>query len=274
MSSVFTRKLEERPELILNHELQPVHEDSKIRSEFGSFLGTIGRQCVPLDYVNWSRVSESEKNGWWEFVKTKYIIPEEGKDWVLKTICDAWRMYKSRFKAEYYTKYDNDEDRLKNRPQSIPLEKFKILLQYWGDEKIKSTAVKNANNRRKVIDTHTAGRTSFAQIRNDMKKVQSTPDTPTKADIYPKTRKNHEKKATKDAEGNDIEEEADANAEDMAEEAAKTVDEIDSAAHGPNWLVGRSGRTSKTRNITTHKSRKAEELATLRKEIAAEITTP
>lgn len=69
MSSVFTRKMEERPELILNHELQPVHEDSKIRSEFGSFLGTIGRQCVPLDYVNWSRVPESEKNGWWEFVK-------------------------------------------------------------------------------------------------------------------------------------------------------------------------------------------------------------
>lgn len=71
MSSVFTRKLEERPHLILNHELQPVHEDSKIRSEFGSFLGTIGRQCVPLDYVNWSRFSESEKNGWWEFVKVK-----------------------------------------------------------------------------------------------------------------------------------------------------------------------------------------------------------
>ena len=101
-------------------------------------------------------------------MQTKYVIPEEGKDWVLKTICDAWRMYKSRFKAEYYTKYDNDEERLKRRPQSIPLEKFKILLQYWGDEKIKSTAVKNANNRRRVIDTHTAGRTSFAQIRNDM----------------------------------------------------------------------------------------------------------
>lgn len=77
-------------------------------------------------------------------------------------------MYKSRFKAEYYTKYDNDEERLKRRPQSIPLEKFKILLQYWGDEKIKSTAAKNSNNRRKVIDTHTTGRTSFAQIRNDM----------------------------------------------------------------------------------------------------------
>ena len=71
MNSVFTRRLEDRPELTLNHELQPVHENSKIRSEFGSFLGTIGRQCVPLDYVNWSRVPEGEKIGWWEFVKVK-----------------------------------------------------------------------------------------------------------------------------------------------------------------------------------------------------------
>ena len=77
-------------------------------------------------------------------------------------------MHKSRFKAEYYSKYDNDEERLRNRPQSIPLEKFKILLQYWGHEKIKSTAAKNSNNRRKVIDTHTAGRKSFAQIGNEM----------------------------------------------------------------------------------------------------------
>ena len=78
---------------------------------------------------------------------------------------------------------------------------------------------------------------------------------------------------TKNAEGNDNEEEADADAdaEDKAEEAAKTIVEIDFAAHGPNWLVGRSGRTSKTRNITTYESRKAEELATLRKEIAAEM---
>ncbi|WOH15070.1 hypothetical protein DCAR_0934605 [Daucus carota subsp. sativus] len=103
-------------------------------------------------------------------------------------------MHKSRFKAEYYSKYDNDEERLRNRPQSIPLEKFKILLQYWGHEKIKSTAAKNSNNRRKVIDTHTAGRKSFAQIGNEMKKNQSTPDTPTKADIYPKTRQGHDKK--------------------------------------------------------------------------------
>ncbi|WOH08469.1 hypothetical protein DCAR_0727910 [Daucus carota subsp. sativus] len=73
----------------------------------------------------------------------KYIIPEEGKDWIMKTIDESWRVYKSRFKAQYYTKYDTDEDRLKNRPQHISLEQFKSLIAYWGDEffpKVKSSS--------------------------------------------------------------------------------------------------------------------------------------
>lgn len=71
MSAVFTRKLEDRPVLTLNHELQPVSENSKIRSEYSSFLGTLARQCVPLDYISWHEVPDGQKNGWWEFIKVK-----------------------------------------------------------------------------------------------------------------------------------------------------------------------------------------------------------
>lgn len=83
-------------------------------------------------------------------------------------MAELWRIHKSRFKVRYYTKYHTDEDRLKNRPQSIPLEKFKVLLKYWGDESVQTKAEKNIVNRKKVADTHTAGRTSFAQIGNEM----------------------------------------------------------------------------------------------------------
>ena len=71
MSSVFTRRLDERPELYLNHELQPVSDDSKIRAEFSSFLGKLSWECVPLDYVNWKQIPAEEKNSWWEFIKVK-----------------------------------------------------------------------------------------------------------------------------------------------------------------------------------------------------------
>lgn len=87
---------------------------------------------------------------------------------MLKGICENWRVYKSRFKAQYYSKYETDEERIRNRSQRVPLEQFKMLLQYWGDEDVKKNAETNANNRKQIKDKHNAGRTSFAQIRNDM----------------------------------------------------------------------------------------------------------
>lgn len=87
---------------------------------------------------------------------------------MLRTMAELWRIHKSRVKAEYYTKYSTDVERLQNRPTSIPLEKFKVLLEYWGDEAVQNKAQTNAGNRKKVTDVHNAGRTSFAQIGKDM----------------------------------------------------------------------------------------------------------
>lgn len=51
-------------------------------------------------------------------------------------MADQFRTYKSRVKATHYTAYASDEERLKNRPREIPLADFKILLNYWADEKV------------------------------------------------------------------------------------------------------------------------------------------
>nr|XP_017245333.1 PREDICTED: uncharacterized protein LOC108216991 [Daucus carota subsp. sativus] len=257
MSSVFTRRLDERPELYLNHELQPVSDDSKIRAEFSSFLGKLSRECVPLDYVNWKQIPAEEKNSWWEFIKQKYIIPEEGKDWIMKTIDESWRVYKSRFKAHYYTKYDTDEDRLKNRPQHISLEQFKSLIAYWGDEFVKEKARKNVVNRQKVKDKHKAGRKSFAQIGNEIKKKKNLPKSPSKGKIYPKTRKFPKKKA-----GDNLEEEV----------SDHDSVELDFDNHAPNWLLGRSGRTRKTMldKMQKREKNRSEELIKLREELSLE----
>lgn len=68
--------------------------------------------------------------------KARYIIRDELEGWVEKTIQASWRGYKSRTKKTHYKAYDNDELRLKNRPNEIPLERFKILLAYWNDETV------------------------------------------------------------------------------------------------------------------------------------------
>ncbi|KAL8156186.1 hypothetical protein AgCh_001332 [Apium graveolens] len=143
--------------------------------------------------------------------ETKCIIPEEGKGWVLRTMTELWRIHESRVKAEYYTKYSTDVERLQNRLASIPLERFK----------------------KKVTDVHNAGRTSFAQNGKNMKNKKKMPQTPRKGHIYPKTRKN-----PTELEGDVAETGGDSEAEEV---------QLDFDGHGPNWLVGRIDITRKTK---------------------------
>ncbi|KAK1373229.1 hypothetical protein POM88_029422 [Heracleum sosnowskyi] len=261
MNHVFTRKLHERPVIRLNRELQPVSKKDKVVAELSSFCGTIARLYIPLDFVNWSKVPKEEKDGWWEYIKTEYIIPEEGKYWVLKTLDDNWRVYKSHIKARCFTKYDNDEDRLKSKPPTIPLQQFKVLLKYWSDESVQEKAAKCQASRKNVTDTHKAGRTSFAQLRSQMKTGKLGAANPTMSQFYPKTRKIQKKKAKKDGE----------NAEESDDEDEEMV-ELDLAGHGPNWLVGRSGRTRRTKkNMPKKDHTDSAELAKVREEIVVEM---
>ena len=68
--------------------------------------------------------------------KQRYILPDELKPWVQKTIQHAWKGLKSRTKSCHYLAYATDEERLENKPNDIPLEDFKSLLKYWSDPKV------------------------------------------------------------------------------------------------------------------------------------------
>ncbi|XP_017250517.2 uncharacterized protein LOC108221130 [Daucus carota subsp. sativus] len=152
------------------------------------------REFVSLTCRSWTEVPQ--KDILWEYVKDKYVIPEEGYDWVMTTMRDLFRGYKARIKRDYYYKYQTDEERLENRPREVPLKDFKILLEYWADEKIAKKARTNSESRRLITETHTAGSRSFAQISHNMaleralKATREQPPAPiSDADVYVKTRK-------------------------------------------------------------------------------------
>ncbi|KAK1360862.1 hypothetical protein POM88_025391 [Heracleum sosnowskyi] len=113
-------------------------------------------------------------------------------------------------------------------PPALPVDRTQIMRVPTNEGIVQEKAAKNLANRKKLTDTHTAGRTSFAQIRNQMKNVKSACSNTTKTRIYPKTRKGHLKRAKQN--GENLEE----NKEKSDEEQ---MVEIDLAAHGPNWLV-------------------------------------
>ena len=72
-------------------------------------------------------------------LQDRYDIPGHGERYIMKTLNDLWKVHNCRVKKDHFTKYDNDEKRIENRPHEIPLEDFKILLKYWADEGVQVT---------------------------------------------------------------------------------------------------------------------------------------
>ncbi|XP_074362078.1 uncharacterized protein LOC141702275 [Apium graveolens] len=264
---------------------QAVADDPKVLSEYKNFLGTLARESVPLDYISWHKYPESEKERLWQFVNKKYIIPEEGRTFTLQTINDLWRLHKSRVKKDHYLQYDNDEDRLKNKPSFVSTEVFKVLLKYWGDEEIQRRSKTASENRALIVETHTAGRTSFAQIGEKIKAENKIePKEPAPSDlVYVETRKRkpgRKYKTTIPTDDKDENGHAQHDIEDGshgANNSAHTEKKSKKPAHGPNWLIGRSGRTRKTVKLDvpafSQSSSASIDVADLKKSIKEELLT-
>ncbi|KAL6547405.1 hypothetical protein OROMI_023126 [Orobanche minor] len=139
--------------------------------------------------------SQSQTDNLQTQTEDKYVISEDCYDWVMMTMRDLFRGHKSRIKRNHYYRYPTDEERLQNRPWEVPLKEFKMLLEYWTDEKITKRANTNAESRSRQTETHTAGSKSFVQVCHNMAIERALLDTPEEApvpisdaDVYVKTR--------------------------------------------------------------------------------------
>ncbi|KAL5824510.1 hypothetical protein ACOSQ3_020573 [Xanthoceras sorbifolium] len=72
---------------------QPVGDGSIVLS---TFFGTLVTQLIPITYKSWPEVPEILKNSVWETTKTKFGLDGIGKDYVLSSMCNCWRQYKSK----------------------------------------------------------------------------------------------------------------------------------------------------------------------------------
>ncbi|KAL2893868.1 WD repeat-containing protein pop1 [Bienertia sinuspersici] len=158
LHKVHMRSFEKREAIILNEfgqPIGPVTPEKDIVGEFSRFLGTIARDygTAPLLHKTWKLVPSKEKT--WEYVLTKYIVLEQGREWVLKTIGAASRINKCRFKKKHYYRYPNNKLRWLNRPKRVPDDDFKKLLILWNKktEKLFERTRKRQENKR-YADTY------------------------------------------------------------------------------------------------------------------------
>ncbi|KAK1401722.1 hypothetical protein POM88_001327 [Heracleum sosnowskyi] len=194
---------------------------------------------------DWRHVPDNLKDTMWNYVKQRYIIPEELRGYAMLSIQESWRGRKSRLKRAHYNCYPTDEARLENRPNNIPLETFKSLLEYWGDETVQERAKKNAESRSKIVDTHTAGPKCFSQLKHKMKKKRPDDGEPSQGRVFIKTRKRRvgRKYKTDPSVINYRIEKIKKNIGTSGEDIQELI--TDGKLHGPSWLIGRSSNPSK-----------------------------
>ncbi|XLT58898.1 hypothetical protein HN873_051502, partial [Arachis hypogaea] len=97
----------------------------------------------------------------------KFDIGVLGKAWVFKTLGSSWRTYKSRLKTQYFKENMSLAYNMKNCPRTVPLDHWKILIQFWSLDMIKEQSKKNKASRAKNTSQHTTGSKTFAEIREE-----------------------------------------------------------------------------------------------------------
>ncbi|XP_015969880.1 uncharacterized protein LOC107493291 [Arachis duranensis] len=123
---------------------------------------------ITLMYTSWKAVPLKVKKRIWKYINSKFILPKEGKGWVMTGVREAWKGYKTRIKGKHFERYNNIEDMLKNRPLDIPEVQFQKLIAYWSIPSVKALSRLNSENRKKQQHQHRMGPISFARVRNEM----------------------------------------------------------------------------------------------------------
>ncbi|XP_074377422.1 uncharacterized protein LOC141718948 [Apium graveolens] len=203
----------------------------------------------------------------------KYVIPDEGYKWVMHTINESWKQFKCHVKTKYYKKYETDEERLERRPETVPLEDFKMLLRYWGDEAVQSLADDNVAHRNTITETHTMGPRTHAQAKEKLKKLDPNIVEPVDAEIYLETYKRKPGRKYK----TDVEEHKTKYMKIKALVDSGNIVEANAMVsggkkHGRTWLVGRQGQKSVETSTLAGKDNYVQEMTLkIRQELEADL---
>ncbi|XP_027772384.1 uncharacterized protein LOC107017483 [Solanum pennellii] len=186
---IHARNLEERKEVTFGKG-QAVGPTGKIVSEFTNFIGTISRnpRFINLMYTSWHAVPEDTKKRMWEYINSKFIIPIEGKAWVMTGFRDAWKRYKQKIKERFFDKNSTIEDMLAKRPSDIAEDEFRQLIEYWKDPTVQAMCEMNSQNRKKQKWRHRMGPISFARVRVALRATKENNEEPSKSEMFIATR--------------------------------------------------------------------------------------
>ncbi|OMO75205.1 hypothetical protein CCACVL1_16302 [Corchorus capsularis] len=176
--------LDGEPIFIPTNELgQPVGPKATMLS---NFIGKVAKDghLAPLSYITWRKMPNEAREEMWRLVRSKFDIETQSKKWVLKTIGKRWSDWKAKLKADHYNPHNTDEERLNDCHPNVLPDQWQALVSYWNTDKAKILCAVNKACRAKQKALHTAGRKSFARIREEEKEKRPGGKEPSRAELY------------------------------------------------------------------------------------------
>ncbi|KAF7808492.1 uncharacterized protein G2W53_035235 [Senna tora] len=131
--------------------------------------GNVLRSTVSLrDCITWNQVTAKYGEVMMRKMKDMFKPREDRDEVIFHGYCvmamqKALRTWKSNLHEEYKA-YATDELRLENQPDSISLEDWRWLLEYFATPQFKAQSERNKINRSKQTTKHCCGPKSFAEV--------------------------------------------------------------------------------------------------------------
>ncbi|KAH0730621.1 hypothetical protein KY289_001809 [Solanum tuberosum] len=270
---IHSRNLEERKEVAFDKG-QAMGPTNKIVSQLSNFIGTIARnpRFISLMYTSWHGVPKDTKKRMWEYINSKFLIPVEGKKWVMTGLRDAWRRHKQKIKEKFFDKNSTLEDMLAKRPDGIPDNQFRQLIEYWKHPTVQAICEMNSQNRKKQKWRHRMGPINFARVHMALRAAKDNNEKPSKPEMFIATRTKTGKEIQADTQVAIAELQNRQNSGETADDAFRAV----FGKEQPDRLrcYGRSVTTSslkKDEEINNLKQKHANEITSLKEELREEM---
>ncbi|KAL0715881.1 hypothetical protein Bca4012_065203 [Brassica carinata] len=155
--------------------------------KLSSYLGPLVREHVPVVIDDWRKIGEERKTVLWKSVKLRFELDGEyEKAAVMKQMGCLWRASKSRL-VNQIIKADNHAERLKLRPDNVPLSEWRKFVKEKTSKEFKAVSDSYKERRRKQIP-HTCSRKGMVRLAEDLKKESSDPAEVTRLNVWVKSR--------------------------------------------------------------------------------------
>ncbi|KAL9665117.1 hypothetical protein QQ045_020527 [Rhodiola kirilowii] len=136
----------------------------KIGDNLRSYLGTVVRTRIPIDFPDWRKVPSKLKDLMWNEATEVFVGPERYKEQEVKYASSAWRNFKSRLATDYIFSKKKDEDPTKEY-QYIDFAQWKKFVEHRLSEDARKLSAQNKALAAKNEYAHIMGRGGYRKVK-------------------------------------------------------------------------------------------------------------